>query len=409
MQSSLFAFPSDFAGESSATVVGRARDEAGVGGIVLAANYHTSRDIFPHNPRYKHHAIPGASLFLEAGETLRTAIGATCPVDPLAGGPSSFERIVEDLRSAGLDAHAWVNYCHVDNFAAPAPSLCRNAFGDLDYSTVCPSSPETIEYARALTRDASRAAPSSIIAEALHFGAAVHGYHHERWFIEVSEMAKFLLGLCFCPHCADGMAARGADVSRCRARTRDLVDAELDGKDQAAQGPLTDERVVERLGEEYAAVFEHRGRAVSELVEAVAAEARDAGCSLAVVEPSGSAKGYATGRPEGLPGPLPSWRFGTTVEGLARSADKVAVLAYARGAARVRAEVSTYAALAGGGERLVVVLRPAEPDCSGPEGLAQKVRSCREAGVAGVGFYHYGFMRLESLGWVREALSSLQA
>ena len=38
--------------------------------------------------------------------------------------------------------------------------------------------------------------------------------------------------------------------------------------------------------------------------------------------------------------------------------------------------------------------------------VAAKVFSARSAGIADVSFYHYGFMRLENLAWVREALQN---
>jgi hypothetical protein len=45
------------------------------------------------------------------------------------------------------------------------------------------------------------------------------------------------------------------------------------------------------------------------------------------------------------------------------------------------------------------------PDCDSAENLAQKLAAAREAGAMEAGFYHYGFMRLESLDLVRSALS----
>ena len=52
-------------------------------------------------------------------------------------------------------------------------------------------------------------------------------------------------------------------------------------------------------------------------------------------------------------------------------------------------------------------MRPMEPDCHSAENLAAKLRVARETGVERAHFYHYGFMRLESLDLVQEALAAL--
>lgn len=44
------------------------------------------------------------------------------------------------------------------------------------------------------------------------------------------------------------------------------------------------------------------------------------------------------------------------------------------------------------------------PDCDSAGNLAAKLAVVREAGAAEAGLYHYGFMRLESLDLIREAL-----
>ena len=40
-----------------------------------------------------------------------------------------------------------------------------------------------------------------LLVEALTFMPFDHGYHHERALIELDARTRFLLGLCFCPHC----------------------------------------------------------------------------------------------------------------------------------------------------------------------------------------------------------------
>jgi hypothetical protein len=46
------------------------------------------------------------------------------------------------------------------------------------------------------------------------------------------------------------------------------------------------------------------------------------------------------------------------------------------------------------------------PDCETAENLVAKLGIARQTGVVEVGFYHYGFMRLQSLDLIRSALET---
>jgi hypothetical protein len=51
-------------------------------------------------------------------------------------------------------------------------------------------------------------------------------------------------------------------------------------------------------------------------------------------------------------------------------------------------------------------LRPSPPDCESVDNLAAKLTLARKLGLAGVHFYHYGFVRLEALDMIRAALEA---
>jgi len=53
VESSVYCLPADLLGEGADRVVGTVRDRAGVSGVTVAACYHASRDILPHNPVYR--------------------------------------------------------------------------------------------------------------------------------------------------------------------------------------------------------------------------------------------------------------------------------------------------------------------------------------------------------------------
>ena len=94
---------------------------------------------------------------------------------------------------------------------------------------------------------------------------------------------------------------------------------------------------------------------------------------------------------------------GVDLDALGRACDGFSVLAYAADVDRVRLDLEAYATAVGGAP-LSVCLRPSPPDCDGVDNLAAKLALARELGLAGVHFYHYGFVRLEALDMIREAL-----
>jgi hypothetical protein len=165
------------------------------------------------------------------------------------------------------------------------------------------------------------------------------------------------------------------------------------------------------------------------------------------LDSSGATLGYATGRPatEQTATSI-AWRDGVDLAAVARSSDGLGALAYFAEPDRFEREVSAYLQLfpdeghyqqvapderaqqVAGPEKwanrpvpsvvsayrpavptrryLEVLLRPMLPDADSPHVLAAKIATLHRMGVSIVSFYHYGFMRLESLDWIRFALAS---
>jgi hypothetical protein len=121
---------------------------------------------------------------------------------------------------------------------------------------------------------------------------------------------------------------------------------------------------------------------------------------------SGAVKGYATGRPTGDAAPSIAWKLGVDVPAIAAACGSLAAIGYAADPERLRFDLAAYEEVAGGAD-LSVALRPMAPDCDSPDNLAAKLRVARELGLERAHFYHYGFMRLETLDLVQEALRTL--
>ena len=406
MNTSIFTFPTDFVGEGVATVLDRIRDGANVRGVTLAANYHAARDIFTHNPKYKVHVARGGSLFLEATTAKTTKIGITCRQDEIAVGEFGFQALVERAHKAGLRANGWLNLCHLDNFVVPTDTLCQNVFGDFDYSTVCPANSDVTEFATALTYDVAKTQPDQIVAEAIQFSPVIHGYHHERLQLEMSELSRYLLGLCFCASCRAAMSVEGIAVPHLVSAIRRCIEDELSAGSGGSSTPLTEDDVVTAIGEDIHAIWAHRSRAVLALADEINSAARAGGSSIQLIDPSGATKGYTTGRSAGAPGPVPGWILGADPISVARRSTNTGVLLYADSLTRVEEELAVWSNEISDMSCLTAVMRPSLPDCRDQEDLKNKVRACRNAGVGGMSFYHYALFPLKSLEWIRLALET---
>jgi hypothetical protein len=294
---------------------------------------------------------------------------------------------VAAARNRGIAVRAWTVFLHNGALAVEHPDCApENAFGDRYVTDLCPAHPDVRAYTRALATDVARLGVETICAESLHFHPLEHGHAHERYLVELSPRARHLLGLCFCEHCL----AAAPDGEAVRRLARDEIErAFAGGADEG--GELERD---ELLG--YTAA---RERTVSSLVADVAAAAREHGAALEFIDLSGAVKGYATGRPTGGPARAIAWQSGVDIAAVASACDGIEAVTYAADVDRVRDDLDAY-----GDAAVSIILRPAPPDCDGPENLRAKVELARGRGLRRVDFYHYGLMRLDALDTIRAAL-----
>jgi hypothetical protein len=199
------------------------------------------------------------------------------------------------------------------------------------------------------------------------------------------------------------------DAERVRAVTRTRLEALF-----ASASAETHERDVEEewlralASGELSRLCAVRQQVVTGLVAEMTAAVHHVAPATRVIylDPSGATLGYASGRPASeRSAPSIGWRDGIDLPALAPVVDGLGMLAYFAALERFEREVAAYQSISAV-KRLEVIFRPMPPDTASPADLAAKVISARRAGAADVSFYHYGFMRLENLGWIREALTA---
>jgi hypothetical protein len=400
VETSAFAFPSDLVDEGVDTVLGNLQDRAGVDGITPAFVYHAARDIFPHNPSRKVVLLDRGALLYPPDRALYAGLRIEPHVDRAA---LEHDVLAETCRAAegrGLAVRAWTVFLHADRSGDHLDCVTQNAFGDLYPADLCPANPDVRAYVRALVADIARYAVQAVIAESLHYHGLEHGYHHERYFTELGSRGRYLLGLCFCEHCLARAARAGVDAAAVRAAVRRELERVFDDPRAVTDGEL--ER--DQLGD-LVPYLDVRAETVTTLVAEAAETAAAAGKRLVFMDLSGAVKGYATGRPTGGPAAEVAWRFGIDLAALERVCPEVEVLGYAADVERLRLDLETYGHILEG-RPFSVALRPSPPDCESAENLAAKLGLARELGAARVDFYHYGFVRLEALDWIRAAIDA---
>jgi hypothetical protein len=381
--SSIFCFATDLGDEGIETVLDNVQRRGGLDGLTVAAAYHEGRDVFPHSPVRKVRFLEGGAVFFEPGRALR-GVRLQPPVSEAA---HVLPEVVAAADRRGMPVRAWTVFLHNGALAAAHPDCApENAFGDRYVTDLCPAHPDVREFAIALATDIARLGIAGICAESLHYHALEHGYAHERYFVPLGPRVRYLLGLCFCEHCLGAARANGVDGEAVRNRARGEIERAFVG-----ESPDGDPE-----HDEYAQV---REQVVTSLVADVAAAAGET--PVEFIDLSGAVKGYADGRPTGPPSPSIAWQLGVDVAAVGGACDGIEAIGYAADPERIRGDLDAY-----GDAAVSVILRPTTPDCDSPENLRAKVELSRERGLRRTDFYHYGFMRLDALDWIRVALTA---
>lgn len=405
METAAFSFATDFRDEGVEEVLDNIQERAGLGGVTLAAVYHHGRDIFPHSPVRKVRFLEGGAAFFRPDPS-RYEGGIEPHVSSLAREEDILERVVEAAAGREMRVNAWTVYLHNSTLGMRYPDCApRNAFGDPYLTDLCPANPDVRAYVRSLTGDIASRGVATIVAESLHYHPLEHGFHHERYFLELGSLDRYLLGLCFCEHCKRAAADAGTDADRVQAEARARLERVFAGG-EPTEGEAERPTLEELAGGEMAGYLEARDRVVASLVEEAGDAARREGADLTFMDLSGAVKGYATGRPTGGPASEISWRLGVDLETIG-GVTHLQAIGYAADPSRLKTDLEAYRSHLSGEHTLSVALRPMPPDCRDPDNLAEKLKIAQGLGIARTDFYHYGFVPLPVLDRVRTALEQI--
>jgi len=384
-------FPWDVQSEGAAPCLG-AIAEMGCSTVVLSTNYHRARLFRPRTLGYYNRPVdwcdftPTPSLYDEPA--------LLPPVNPDSRCVAATHDAVTRARSHGLEVIASVIGCHNTTIGFAHPELClENAFGDRYAFALCPAQPRVRAHLCSVVRDVSRQfRPDAVLLDSFAYLDAVHREHHELMFVSPGAFGKYLLSLCFCPACREGLAREGVEPEAFRTQVKSLVAASVarDPQPRSAEGERDELTALLLEVPEVLAAMRARGDAVAELLRQVRQVAQEEKVAL-------HAQSGLLARPAAR-----AWTEGPGLRALAGFADHVFIQAHFNSAREVAQDLGWAATLVPAA-RLVMATMAGEDQIASESDLLQRVQAARSLGAAGVCFYNYGLLSPARLAWIRRA------
>lgn len=389
-----FTFPYTFFRERPDSVISELQGY-GFTGINLALNYHASRDFILRQGPALEYLADGFHYYKPNFDHYPSHAVLPNSKDCLTDN-RMLDQVIEGANSQGFEINGWAVFMHNSAIGFQRPDLTvANCFDNHFLSELCPSSPEISGYVAGMSRDLMSRGITSLAIESLHFHGAHHGEHHERFFLEMSEITAFLLSLCFCTSCITNFTGDGVALKEKVARA---LKPFLDEGDQWLGLELTKEILASIVGEDILYYLISREITVADRYREISDIARAQGVKTKFVD-------QAPLIPTSQNGPLEkSWQVGIDNRLIEQVVDIYEPLIYRRSAQEVGAIGEHYRS--GISSSITAILRPTYPDNDSQEKLEAKVNLLRENAVTDIDFYLLDAMRPRDLGWIKSALTS---
>ena len=389
-----FTFPYTFFRQSPATVIPELQ-EYGFTGINLALNYHASRDFLLRQGPALEYLVDGFHYYQPQLEKYSPGAVRPNPKDCLTDN-RMLDSVLEAAHKDNFEVNAWAVFMHNSALGFEFPQLSvTNCFDNHFLSELCPSSPEVAGYIAGLSSDLASRGITTLAIESLHFHGAHHGEHHERFFLEMSEITSFLLSLCFCASCIANFSGDGAAL---KVRVAKILQPFLDDKDPWLGLALTKENLAAIVGSEIFDYLNSREATVAKRYREVAQIARAHGVRTKFIDQAPLIPGS-----QGAPLEK-SWQVGIDNTLIDRAIDIYEPLIYRKSPDEIAAVARHYRSELS--SDITAILRPTYPDNDSQNSLQKKVALLRENSIEDIDFYLLDAMRPRDLGWIKRALTS---
>ncbi len=389
-----FTFPYTFFRQSPTTVISELQ-EVGFTGINLALNYHASRDFLLRQGPALEYLVDGFHYYQPQQEKYPANSIKPNAKDCLIDN-HMLDSVLEVSCEKDFEINAWAVFMHNSALGFEFPHLTvTNCFGNHFLSELCPSSPEIAGYISGLSSDLASRGVSSLAMESLHFHGAHHGEHHERFFLEMSEISGFLLSLCFCSAC---IANFSGDGNALKVRVAQLLKPFLDDGDPWLGVSLTKDNLATIVGGEIFNYLASREATVAERYREVAKIAKNHGVRTRFID-------QAPLISDSQDSPLEkSWMVGIDNAQIDGAIDIYEPLIYRKSPEEVAAVARHYRSKLS--SEITAILRPTYPDNTSMKSLHEKVAVLGENSIKDIDFYLLDAMRPRDLGWIKSAITS---
>ncbi|MBV8473766.1 MAG: hypothetical protein JO234_10145, partial [Hyphomicrobiales bacterium] len=148
MHASMWTYPWDILDIGYQTVIEDLQHCAGVNCISLATSYHAGRFLQPRSPRRKAYFPEDGTIYFEP--TPRRWEGLVIQpkvAEPIAPGGDVLGEMIRRRDAGGMKVSCWTVCLHNTRLGMLHPNaVTRNAFGDPNTYSLCPSHPDARAY-----------------------------------------------------------------------------------------------------------------------------------------------------------------------------------------------------------------------------------------------------------------------
>lgn len=392
MRFAIWAYPWDILDLGLDRVVADVKDRAQLNGVNVAASYHAGRFFQPRSPVRKTYFPEDGTIYFQP-DTALWADRAIVPkiADLVQERGDVLHDLIRQRDRTGLTIACWTVCLHNTRLGMRHPGACtRNAFGDPNYYSLCPSQPDVRAYAVTLVQDLTRSyRPDIVQLESPGFMGYRHEYHHEKDGVGLTAEDDFLLSLCFCDACLKRAALAGIDGKAAQRTVRAWIEDSAERAvpqprwpDFAQRGPD-----VFRDHPEVEAYALWRFEPVTSLVADIRAAAHP-GTRIDVIDDG--------------------WRSGSDLGALGKICDGIVFCAYDRSPAAVGADVKAVRDRLQAECRLGVGMRLVFPEMKSAGDVVERTLAAIRAGATDLYYYNYGLVPAARLDWVRAAIDAVR-
>lgn len=395
MRAAIWTYPWDVLDIGLDGVIADIRDRAGLNGINLATSYHAGRFFQPRSPKRKTYFPEDGTIYFQPDPALWGDHAIVPKVADLVTERGDVLReLIRRRDETGLSIACWTVCLHNTRLGMQHPDACtRNAFGDPNYYSLCPSHPDVRAYAVTLVRDLARNyRPEIVQLESPGFMGYYHEYHHEKDGVGLTAEDDFLLSLCFCDACIARASAMKVDAKAAQRTVRRWIAETAEREVPAPRWPDFAQHGADVFGDypEVEAYVLWRFEPVTSLVAEIKAAA-DPGTRIEVIDINDG------------------WRSGSDLGALGKICDGILLCAYDRPPATVGAAVAAVREVLPPQCSLGVGMRLFHPEMKTAQDIVARTQAALRAGATDLHYYNYGLVPAARLDWVRAAMDAVRA